>query len=183
MTRDEFLQRLEKAGWEFFLTRVPYAEGIRVVAVGAVEVWVVDFFDSGEYATKVFSLEDDDPETPWTPRDLASAFGRLGRAWSEAAADLGVRFVQPFTLQDEAGNSVVCTGLLPDFGGPRGMPIFGPEDSDEVFDLAEAQGYASSGLNPRYYERYDRERFMNTLRDWGWFGEGEPPPWCTPRDG
>ena len=33
------------------------------------------------------------------------------------------------------------------------------------------------GLNPLYYEHYDRELFTETLNDWGWFREGTPPDW------
>jgi len=27
------------------------------------------------------------------------------------------------------------------------------------------------------YRNYDRGRFIETLEDWGWFGEGSPPDW------
>ncbi|RLB64085.1 MAG: hypothetical protein DRI90_05485 [Deltaproteobacteria bacterium] len=71
----------------------------------------------------------------------------------------------------------LCTGWLPDFGGRLGAVIHGRFDSDAACDAADAVGYYGSGLNPLYYEHYDRECFMETLNDWGWFGDDDPPDW------
>jgi hypothetical protein len=27
------------------------------------------------------------------------------------------------------------------------------------------------------YDEYDRDTFIEALYDWGWTGEGSPPPW------
>jgi hypothetical protein len=98
-------------------------------------------------------------------------------AWLEAARDLSIRFEAPFAIEHE-GSLYWCAGWLPDFGCPRGAVIAGREAVDEIFDVAEALGYYASGLNPLYYETYDRELFVDTLNDWGWYGDAaEAPPW------
>jgi len=108
----------------------------------------------------------------------------MAKAWQAAALDLGVVFESPYTFRDSTGREFTCAGLLPHFGGPKGVLIFSREDLepyeewDRAYEVANEQKYYQSGLNPRYYEKYNREGFMETLNDWGWFGpEGEQPPW------
>jgi len=47
--------------------------------------------------------------------------------------------------------------------------------------MAELEGdYFSTGLNPRYYDKYERESFIETLSDWGWNGdESKKPDWIN----
>ncbi len=103
----------------------------------------------------------------------------MALAWKAAAADLGIRFVCPFVLES-GGTRYVCTGLLPDFGGSKGTLVcsrFDPIPDDvNVYDIADNEGYYTSGLNPRTYETYERSRFVETLDDWGWFGAGTAVP-------
>ena len=100
-------------------------------------------------------------------------------AWREAANDLGVRFESPFSMEF-LGRVVWCSGWLPDFGCKNGAIIAGRFSVDEIFDAADTLGYYASGLNPIHYEQYDRESFMETLNDWGWFGDKEKAPtWFT----
>lgn len=123
----------------------------------------------------------DDP--PFANRLLA---GRpMARAWLTASKDLGVRFFCPFSFK-RRGQEYVCTGLLPDFGGAQGALICSGSDPapEDVFEAADEMGYYASGLNPRSYEKYDRDAFIRTLNDWGWFGDvGRIPPWFKGRMG
>jgi hypothetical protein len=96
-------------------------------------------------------------------------------AWRRAAEDLRFRFESPFCMQYR-GREYWCSGWLPDFGCPLGVVIAGRNCVEEIFDISDALGYYSSGLSPYYYETYDRERFMETLNDWGWFGKKEDAP-------
>jgi len=57
------------------------------------------------------------------------------------------------------------------------MAIFGLTDQC-LNDRAAAQGFGVTWLS-RSYETYDRELFEDTLNDWQWTGEGEPPAWYT----
>src|SRR5947209_2661130 len=100
------------------------------------------------------------------------------QAWIEARRDLGIRYIHPFTFKTKDGRRFTTTGgWLPDFGGPRGTVLltrFDPESMDESVDDAD---YYSSGLNPECYEPYQRERYIETLNDWGWYGKETPPSW------
>src|SRR3972149_7536104 len=98
-------------------------------------------------------------------RDTIAA-SAMARAWRAAASDLGVRFVSPFSMTYR-GASYWCAAWLPDFGCPKGAIIAGRHSLDEILDVADALGYYASGLSPHYYEKYDRERFVETLNDWG----------------
>lgn len=93
---------------------MPYGDGTRVCAIGADEVWVVDFFEDGTLEADVYQLRDVNAPPLRTPDALEMAFGRLRRAWSEAAADLGIRFVESFSLERPDGGTVQCAGHLPD---------------------------------------------------------------------
>ena len=70
--------------------------------------------------------------------------------------------------------------LIQEFGGPQGTLVCLPEEWDDLgyADAAEEAGYYSSGLYAESYCQYVRERFIETLEDWGWFGEqGKEPDW------
>jgi hypothetical protein len=49
-------------------------------------------------------------------------------------------------------------------------------ESCRLEELSESLGYFQSTLSPKYYDRYDRELFLETLRDWGWTGPGAMRP-------
>lgn len=102
----------------------------------------------------------------------------LALAWRAAARDLDIRSISPYRLSDENQPEVWCPGLLPDFGGTKGTVILGRFSSESAIDLADELGYCSSGLNPLYYECYERELFEETLNDWGLSGRASgAPPW------
>jgi hypothetical protein len=106
---------------------------------------------------------------------------KMAQSWQEASTDLRIRFVSPFTFEFN-GKMYTCTGYLPDFGSNNGAVIAGRYDPDEVMDAAYEAGFYISGLSPYHYETYSREHFMDTLNDWGWFGEPqEVPPWFSGR--
>jgi len=101
----------------------------------------------------------------------------MATAWRHAAADLGIRFLSPFTIEHR-GKTYWCTGILPDFGGPLGAVIVDRHSSDDTIEICDHAGYFASGLNPLYYETYDRVRFVSALNDWGWFGSpSDVPSW------
>jgi|SRR5579864_6194548 len=100
-------------------------------------------------------------------------------AWAQAAADLGIRVTTPFTLIDNTGKPTLFEAHIPDFGGPKGAVVGNKESDDEHSELRKRHGYFSSNLYESY-RRYDRELFIDTLNDWGWFGEkGKEPSWYT----
>jgi|CXWL01.1.fsa_nt_gi hypothetical protein len=171
-----FLKRLAEHRTEYWLEKCPVGDAIRVHTWAANERWEVDFWENGDIEAECFRSNPREKLTGEVVLD--SLFGRMGKAWVEAARDLEIEFVRPFVLIGEGGREVRCAGLLPQFGGPKGTVIVSREDPDEASELAEAQGYYTSGLNPRIYESYDREIFVETLSDWGWHGsEAQRPTW------
>jgi hypothetical protein len=104
------------------------------------------------------------------------------QAWIDASRDLGVRYIHPFTFTTKDGRQLTTTGgWLPDFGGPHGTLLLTRFDPESMDGSEDDTDFNSSGLNPESYEPYTPEVYMETLNDWGWFGEGVPPSWFTGR--
>ena len=102
----------------------------------------------------------------------------MAQAWKEGATALGFVFISPFSFTDSDGRSYTATGYLPHFGGERGTLILSRFDDDAVDEAGERMGYYGSGLAPHFYEQYNRERIIETLSDWGWWGpEDQVPAW------
>jgi hypothetical protein len=49
-------------------------------------------------------------------------------------------------------------------------------DDVNIYEIGDGEGYFTSGLNPRVYERYKRALFVSTLNDWGWYGDSTAVP-------
>jgi hypothetical protein len=105
----------------------------------------------------------------------------MAQAWLDASKDLGIRVVHPFTFTTKAGVSATTQGVyLPDFGSAAGTLLLCRFDPDELDDLADDTDFYQSGLNPYHYEPYQREIYIETLNDFGWFGsQSEVPAWYT----
>lgn len=103
------------------------------------------------------------------------------QAWLEAAKDLNIRVIHPFTFKTHTGVEVESVGVyLPDFGSKNGTLLTCRFDSDEIMDIADETNYYQSGLNPHSYEPYERELYIDTLNDWGWFGvKTDAPEWFS----
>jgi hypothetical protein len=101
----------------------------------------------------------------------------ISKAWVAAAADLGIRVVAPFALSTESGELLWFEAHIANFGGPNGT-VVGNQDTGSC-NTRQRLGYYPSNLYPRY-QTYDRQLFIDTLNDWGWFGEkGKEPSWYT----
>ena len=112
-------------------------------------------------------------------------FNEVAAAWREAGQSLGIRIVAPHTFEHD-GRSHLCVAYVPDFGSPKGTAVsltmaqpFG-FDSTALAD-AQAEGFHCTLLNPDFYARFDRNTFVETIADWGYFGAPEEKPsWCKP---
>ena len=94
------------------------------------------------------------------------------KAWKEAGQDLGIEVESPFIL-----NRVRFPIFVKHFGSYSGTIIIDMDDIDTADDVIPKQ-YYWSGINPINYREYDRDHFINTLEDWGWFGpESKKPSW------
>lgn len=101
----------------------------------------------------------------------------FAEAWLDAARDLGIRVIHPVSFQTNDGVKVESVGaFLPDFGSKNGTLLTCRFDTDDIIELEEDTDYYGSGLNPNCYEPYDREQYIETLNDWGWFGSPDDAP-------
>ena len=98
----------------------------------------------------------------------------LVRAWLEAGEDLGVDVIAPYPFGDE-----VFVALVEAFGSSRGTVVDWRGSSNTTAGLAAA-GYYLSVVSLQTYGVYARDRFRETLDDWGWYGDPEhQPQWYT----
>ena len=98
-------------------------------------------------------------------------------AWRKASRDLGVRFTSPFDAATSTGGFSFL-GLIHGFGRKEGTLVC----------LRGREPGSLSGFDPERffvsvltesYEHYDRQLFIETLNDWQWCGEGQPPSWYS----
>lgn len=111
---------------------------------------------------------------------MTSNQDKIAAAWCAAARDLGLVLISPFVLCSKNGDEFRFIAWVGHFGGKRGTLICLPDQWADLGFAAAAQeaGYYCSGLYPGSYARYDREHFIDTLCDWGWFGDVQDvPPW------
>jgi len=93
---------------------------------------------------------------------------QISDAWNKAAEDLKIRVDAPFTMYVD-GEACEFEAFVPDFGSRQGAVAMSEISQRKI------AGWLSI-LFP-VYRNYDRGRFIETLEDWGWFGEGSPPDW------
>jgi hypothetical protein len=123
---------------------------------------------------EVFSTED----RTIINQKIDGLINRPLNAWINASKDLGIEFIQPYFFTGIDGENYKVTGLLPEFGSGKGTIIISRKDGERADLMAElTNDYFMSALNPTYYDKYNRELFVDTLSDWGWIGKGDPPEW------
>lgn len=104
----------------------------------------------------------------------------IKKAWLVAAADLGIKVDAPFVLKTGDGREFHFMALIRDFGGPLGTLVCLPDSFEEYKDISEDHGFYCASLYPEGYSEYERDQFIETLNDWGWFGdESKKPSWYT----
>jgi hypothetical protein len=99
------------------------------------------------------------------------------QAWQTAGVELGIRVDAPAHVMIQ-GESVECSAFLPDFGSANGAAVFSLSVRSDLPDTPGTDPFCSL-LNDDRYRRFDRDHFIATLNDWGWFGNGDPPDWYT----
>jgi hypothetical protein len=108
---------------------------------------------------------------------------RLLDEWSEAARDLDLDVQSPFAAALPSGTQIRGRLLLRNFGAENGMIVVTDYSSISPFvaEIVRA-GYGFCTLSePSEHECYDREVYVEMLRDWGWVGAEEARPlWCLP---
>ena len=104
----------------------------------------------------------------------------FGRAWQQAAHDLGISVEAPFTLHTAEG-AFTFPALIRGFGGPLGTLVLTGAvrgHDSRAYAAGQAAGYYVSILADGY-ARYDRQGTIDTLDDWQYFGSPPPPAWYS----
>lgn len=104
-----------------------------------------------------------------TERDL------LREQWRAVAHALEVEFIAPFMLPLKTGHYEFA-GLLPQFGGGRGM-LIDVEYERRAFSAAIDAGFAYSCMSAEsQHLPVVPANYIDCHVDWGWSVEGQQPP-------
>jgi hypothetical protein len=105
-----------------------------------------------------------------------AALSDFQERWLDAARRLGLSVQVPFILEVE-GTRIEVPVLLDDFGAERGMLLVSDYASiAAVSEHVVEIGYGFSCLSSEP-TGFDEAVYVEILHDWGWTGDGPPPPW------
>jgi hypothetical protein len=108
--------------------------------------------------------------------------GTAANAWRDAAEDLGITVVAPYGLLDAGGEvDSAAVAWIESFGSVQGTVVAAYRSNREaILSAARGRGQFCSFINEASYARYDRDLFVATLNDWGWYGNpAQAPAWYT----
>lgn len=100
----------------------------------------------------------------------------LKEAWITASVDLGIKVNTSFKITGVESIFI----LIEDFGGKTGTMVIPIGAINEVqYQIILTQGYYCSQVG-NDYNHYNRDYFIDTLNDWGYFGDDSlRPDWFT----
>ena len=109
------------------------------------------------------------------------ATGATSAAWLAAAADLGLDVVAPYRVVRLENRAINGLALVRQFGSPSGALVIDlAATTQSESESATRLGFFVSQVDGAAYASYDRDLFVGTLNDWGWFGpEQDRPTWFT----
>lgn len=100
----------------------------------------------------------------------------MDEAWKKAEQDLEIEIDFKLTLLLKSGRKTFV--LIRNFGAPRGTIVTSIDDTQDFGELQKL-GFHCSAIGNSYLN-YDRSLFVDTLNDWGFFGEAHrKPSWYT----
>lgn len=98
-------------------------------------------------------------------------------AWQIAAEELNIKVYSPFSFLDEEGLRFQFELVIENFGSKKGTIVLSMNEVNDT-SIPERLGVFCSQVNLEIYGKYDREEFIDTLIDWGYFGpEEDKPAW------
>ena len=104
----------------------------------------------------------------------------LIEAWKKAAQELKLDIVSPLKLNTDNG-IVEYPVLIKNFGGKKGT-IIAPHALFIDYPMPRHKDYFFSAVNSDSYSIYNRAHFIDTLEDWGYYGEeNSKPHWYNKR--
>ena len=173
----EFLKIISKEKFPFRIEYQDWSGYIKVVVDTFTALEEYCFDENGVTVLTGFQEKASTEDMAKIDTKIRELINRPERVWIEAAKDLGIRFISPYQFIGLNGKEYEVAGLLPDFGSEKGVLITNRKTDEEAVIMAELENdYIMPGLNPYYYDKYDRERFIETLSDWGWIGEKQKQP-------
>jgi hypothetical protein len=100
-------------------------------------------------------------------------------SWKSAAKDLNIKIQSPFYITTKDQRKLKFDFLVEDFGCQKGMIIMSISNMHGLKAIKE-NGFSFSAINFKKYSTYDRQFFIDTLNDWGYFGDlSKTPDWYT----
>ena len=177
----EFLNIISKEKFPFRLEYEDWSGNVKVIVDTFTNIEEFCFDENGITELTKFQEIKSSEDISEIESEIDDLINRPEKAWIDASKDLGIRFINPYKFIGLNNKEYEVTGLLPDFGNGKGVLITDRKTDTEAFIMAELEGdYFSTGLNPRYYDKYERESFIETLSDWGWNGdESKKPDWIN----
>jgi hypothetical protein len=101
-------------------------------------------------------------------------FEQVIEAWKKASIDLRIVVVAPFRLNTES-EVLEFPMLVHAFGTEKGTIVLDIDDSRNISKIPEKYGFHCSRLGSSYAQ-YVREEFIDTLEDWGYYGDSQHKP-------
>lgn len=176
----DFLKILSAEKFPFKLNYIEWSNTIEITVNTFAEIEVYNFNDDGIFNHITLNKQAKTEDKAAIIKKINKLVKRPENAWVDAAKDLAIRFIHPYKFTGIDNQPYEVTGLLPDFGNGKGVLITSRKDSDEACIMAGASNeYATTGLNPTHYDKYNRTKFIETLSEWGWIGIGEKPDWMN----
>jgi hypothetical protein len=100
----------------------------------------------------------------------------LIKAWKIAADELGLDIITHLQMNSENGK-VTYPVLVKYFGGKKGT-IIARHALFMDYPMPKHKDYHFSAVNADSYSKYNRKTFIETLEDWGYYGdEASKPEW------
>ncbi|MCT4647275.1 MAG: hypothetical protein N4A74_19965 [Carboxylicivirga sp.] len=173
----EFLELISKEKFPFRLEYEEWSGNVKVIVDTFTSTEEYSFDENGMTELTEYQERKSTEDLKYINSKIQDLKNRPERAWIDASKDLGIRFIHPYRFVGTNGEEYEVTGLLPDFGFGKGVLITDRKSEEEAVVLADLTNeYAMTGLSPLYYDKYDKESFIETLSEWGWIGEESKKP-------
>jgi len=106
-------------------------------------------------------------------------YSQFLEAWKTAALELKLKIEIPFSIKLENEKEILVPLRIENFGSNQGT-IVSTVDEMLSFKLLQQNGFYCSALDTLSYSVFDRDLFIDTLNDWGFYGDSsDQPDWYT----
>ncbi len=175
----EFLDIISKEKFPFRLEYEDWSGNVKVIVDTFTGIEEYCFDENGVTELTEFQEIKSSEDIGEIKSKIEDLINRPEKAWIDASKDLGIRFIHPYKFIGLNNEEYKVTGLLPDFGNGKGVLITNRKSDEEAVIMADlSNDYDMTGLSPRYYDKYNRESFIETLSEWGWKGDvSKKPDW------